>query len=410
MKRVSIFRALVLVAVAGATSVGVLAQTNKYARDPKQPVDEEYTKKIKEYTTEPFFLSPLVDYLPASKTVPDAEGRARRCRRRARQAAVLARKCTSTCGCSRRPARPGQGLLDRQVRRGPRDDRRGDRLRAGHGEARREPGAAREAGRSPRRSSSTTRRPTGSSTASVPVYYITGSIHAPETGAPTALMELAYRLAVDESAYIKAIRNNVITLITPVVEDGRPRPPGGRLQLAPRASEGELAARRLLGQVRRARQQPRRDGRHAGAHAKRDQLRRRAEGAGAARPARVGAVPVRQHRRRRPVQRLGRSDPDRRVADDRLEQHVRDDQVRHARRVRARHVRHLVAGLPDVHRARCTTASAACTRRSATAAPTRSSASCSRTTTRAPGTSRTRRCRRRCGRSGTTTTTSRPAC
>src|SRR3989442_1869444 len=33
--------------------------------------------------------------------------------------------------------------------------------------------------------------------ASVPIYYITGSIHAPETGAPTALMELAYRLAVD---------------------------------------------------------------------------------------------------------------------------------------------------------------------------------------------------------------------
>ena len=42
----------------------------KFERDPKQPIDEEYTKKIKEYTTETFFLSPLVDYLPASKTVP----------------------------------------------------------------------------------------------------------------------------------------------------------------------------------------------------------------------------------------------------------------------------------------------------------------------------------------------------
>jgi aconitase A len=47
-----------------------LAQTGPYARDPKQPIDEEYTKKIKEYTTAPNFLSPLVDYLPASKTVP----------------------------------------------------------------------------------------------------------------------------------------------------------------------------------------------------------------------------------------------------------------------------------------------------------------------------------------------------
>src|SRR5262249_3282339 len=52
----------------------------------------------------------------------------------------------------------------------------------------------------------------------VPVYYITGTIHSPETGAPTALMELAYRLAVDESAYVKDIRDGVITLITPVVE------------------------------------------------------------------------------------------------------------------------------------------------------------------------------------------------
>ncbi|HET9768192.1 MAG TPA: M14 family zinc carboxypeptidase, partial [Thermoanaerobaculia bacterium] len=58
----------------------------------------------------------------------------------------------------------------------------------------------------------------------VPVYYITGTIHSPETGSPTALMELAYRLAVDESPYIRDIREHVITLITPVVEvDGRER-------------------------------------------------------------------------------------------------------------------------------------------------------------------------------------------
>src|SRR4029079_3121618 len=30
-----------------------------------------------------------------------------------------------------------------------------------------------------------------------PIYYITGTIHSPETGAPTALMELVYRLAGD---------------------------------------------------------------------------------------------------------------------------------------------------------------------------------------------------------------------
>src|SRR6266498_5678302 len=42
----------------------------KLMRDTSQPVDDEYTKKIREYTTETFFNSPLTDYLPASATVP----------------------------------------------------------------------------------------------------------------------------------------------------------------------------------------------------------------------------------------------------------------------------------------------------------------------------------------------------
>src|SRR5260370_41087135 len=42
----------------------------KFGRDMTQPIDDEYTKKIREYTTETFFNSPLTDYLPASKTVP----------------------------------------------------------------------------------------------------------------------------------------------------------------------------------------------------------------------------------------------------------------------------------------------------------------------------------------------------
>src|SRR5438876_842223 len=54
--------ALFLLATAVAAQVGI--------RDPKQPIDEEYTKKIREYTTEPFFTSPWTDYLPASTTVP----------------------------------------------------------------------------------------------------------------------------------------------------------------------------------------------------------------------------------------------------------------------------------------------------------------------------------------------------
>src|SRR5215210_4367239 len=49
-----------------------------------------------------------------------------------------------------------------------------------------------------------------------PIYWLSGSIHSPETGSPEMLMELAYRLAVDESDFVKSIRENLITLITPV--------------------------------------------------------------------------------------------------------------------------------------------------------------------------------------------------
>ncbi len=55
-----------------------------------------------------------------------------------------------------------------------------------------------------------------------PIYYITSGMHSPETGGPEMLIELAYRLMVEETPFIQNIRNNVITLITPVIEvDGR---------------------------------------------------------------------------------------------------------------------------------------------------------------------------------------------
>src|SRR5918911_2082283 len=64
--------ALVLACASRSTSAQQLAPAaaDPYARDAKQPIDEAYTKKMKEYTTAPYFSSPLVDYLPASKTVP----------------------------------------------------------------------------------------------------------------------------------------------------------------------------------------------------------------------------------------------------------------------------------------------------------------------------------------------------
>ncbi len=55
-----------------------------------------------------------------------------------------------------------------------------------------------------------------------PIYWATGNLHSGETGSAEMEMELAYRLAVEESPFIQNIRNNVIVLLTPVLEvDGR---------------------------------------------------------------------------------------------------------------------------------------------------------------------------------------------
>ena len=59
-------------------------------------------------------------------------------------------------------------------------------------------------------------------TTAKPIYYVVSGMHSPETGGPEMLIELAYRLIVEESPFIQNIRNNVITIITPVLEvDGR---------------------------------------------------------------------------------------------------------------------------------------------------------------------------------------------
>src|SRR6185369_6151102 len=51
-------------------AAGSIRAQNGYSRDATQPVDDEYTKKIAEYTTEKFFNSPLTNYLPSSPNVP----------------------------------------------------------------------------------------------------------------------------------------------------------------------------------------------------------------------------------------------------------------------------------------------------------------------------------------------------
>jgi hypothetical protein len=57
-----------------------------------------------------------------------------------------------------------------------------------------------------------------------PIYHVMGGLHSGETGPPEMLMELAYRLAAEESPLLRSIRDNIIVTLTPVAEpDGRDR-------------------------------------------------------------------------------------------------------------------------------------------------------------------------------------------
>src|SRR4051812_31979386 len=196
--------------------------TAKPGRDPNQPIDEDYTKKIKEYTTETFFGSPLVDYLPASKTVPTpkailgdiagAPGKLPYSKEVYDYMRLLAKSTPRVKVYTIGKTEEGRDMLAIAVA----SEALIARLDANKADL------ARLA--DPRTIKMDDQAADEIARRAAPIYYITGTIHSTETGAPTALMELAYRLAVDESVYIKAIRDNVITLITPIVEvDGRDR-------------------------------------------------------------------------------------------------------------------------------------------------------------------------------------------
>lgn len=189
---------------------------NEVASD--QPVDEEYTKQILEHTTADFFVTPYVDHLPASDTVPtpldvlghiagapdvltyshevhaymravaDASPRVKvfsaGTSEEGREMILVVVSSEETIANLDQYKDINRQLAD------PRTitDEIANRL---IGEAK-------------------------------PIYWATGAMHSPETGSPEMLMELIYRLAVEESPFVQSIRENLIFMTTPVLEvDGR---------------------------------------------------------------------------------------------------------------------------------------------------------------------------------------------
>src|SRR5215471_6061223 len=201
--------------------IGILAGSS-LGQAPKCTLSAhtEYDKKIKEYTTEPYFITELVDHLPLSSCVPapdaflhhivgapDVLDYTKDINAYMR---LLAGKSPRVKVFSIGKSEEGREMLAVFV---------SDEQNLAKMDRYKEITAK-------------LADPRGLSDADAqklitegkPIYWADGSIHSPETGAPEMLMELAYRLAVEDTPFIQKIRRDSIVMITPIVEtDGHDR-------------------------------------------------------------------------------------------------------------------------------------------------------------------------------------------
>jgi len=185
-----------------------------------QKMDSDFAANVKKWTTKPEFLSPLVDHLPASTTVPSPK-------------AVLGHDIGA----------PKQLTYYADILRYY------DALAAHTGRVKVLRIGTTEEGRESvivfvgsedsiahldedRKNLASLADPRGLTDAEAaalvaktkPIYTISGGLHSAELGPPEMLMELAYRLATEDSPLIESIRAHVVVAIMPVADpDGRDR-------------------------------------------------------------------------------------------------------------------------------------------------------------------------------------------
>ena len=213
-----------LVSVLASFCVPTSAQSNsvnpRYTT-PKSPNDTAYGEKIKEYTTEKYFLTELVDHLPLSDKVPSPQkilGYAVGTPNKLTYTKDLYRYYRALAAASPRvrvliaPEKSEEGREQMLVLVS-------DEANLAKLDRYKEITAKLADPRKLSDSEANTLIGEGK-----PFYWASGSIHSPETGSPEMLMELAYRLAVEDSPFIEDIRKNMIVMITPALEvDGRDR-------------------------------------------------------------------------------------------------------------------------------------------------------------------------------------------
>jgi hypothetical protein len=183
-------------------------------------MDPDYAARVKEWTTKPEFLSPLVDHLPASSGVPSPKDvlghHIGAPKELTYYADVLRYYDTLAAHTGRvkvtRIGKTEEGRDSVIVFIGSEDS-------IAHLEENRA-NLARLA--DPRGLSDAQAHDLIAKTK--PIYTLSGGLHSAELGPPEMLMELAYRLVTEDSPLIEKIRSQVIVAIMPVADpDGRDR-------------------------------------------------------------------------------------------------------------------------------------------------------------------------------------------
>jgi Zinc carboxypeptidase len=190
-------------------------------RDPGQAQDEDFARSVKEWTTRPYFISPLVDHLPKVPGVPSPKdilgyhvGAPAKLTYyadilkyyRALEAALPGRVRVESIGKSDENRELVVVWISSDENIKALQKNRDNLARLAD----------------PRRSSEAEIRQLIATTK--PQYHLIGGLHSSETGPSEMLLELAYRLATETSPLIKQIRDHVYVSITPVADpDGRDR-------------------------------------------------------------------------------------------------------------------------------------------------------------------------------------------
>lgn len=185
-----------------------------------QSMDPDYAARVKEWTTKPEFLSPLVDHLPASSAVPSPNavlGHHIGAPRQLTYYADVLRYYDALAAHSKRIkveriGKTEEGRDTVVIYVGSEEslkhleDNRKNLARLADPRGLTEADAAALIAKTK------------------PMYTLSGGLHSAELGPPEMLMELAYRLITEDSPLIQKIRSEVIVALIPVADpDGRDR-------------------------------------------------------------------------------------------------------------------------------------------------------------------------------------------